>query len=95
MTRSWSGACSVGLIIVAAQGLRAEQPIHWPQWRGPQVNGISKATDLPVRWSETENIAWKVPLPSWSAATAIIWGDRIFVTSPSAAKAGSKIEGQA
>ena len=95
MTRSWSGALGVGLIVMAAQGARAEQPIHWPQWRGPQVNGISKATNLPTRWSETENIAWKVPLPSWSAATAIIWGDRIFVTSPSAAKAGSKVEGRA
>jgi outer membrane protein assembly factor BamB len=55
----------------------------WPHWRGPHHNGISDSTSLPTKWSSTENIVWKTPLPSWSAATPIIWGDRIFITSPS------------
>jgi outer membrane protein assembly factor BamB len=56
----------------------------WPHWRGPSHNGISDATNLPTTWSETENIIWKTELPSWSACTPIIWGDQIFITSPSA-----------
>jgi outer membrane protein assembly factor BamB len=56
---------------------------NWPHWRGPSQNGISSATYLPVEWSEVKNIIWKIPLPSWSAATPIIWEDRIFITSPS------------
>ena len=56
---------------------------NWPHWRGPNHNGISAALDLPVTWSQTKNIVWKTPMPSWSAGTPIIWGDRIFVTSPS------------
>jgi outer membrane protein assembly factor BamB len=56
---------------------------NWPHWRGPHHNGISDAKNLPMKWSATENIVWKTPLPSWSAATPIIWGDRIFITSPS------------
>jgi len=56
---------------------------NWPHWRGPHHNGISDSTSLPMKWSSTENIVWKTPLPSWSAATPIIWGDRIFITSPS------------
>ena len=56
---------------------------NWPHWRGPHHNGISDSTSLPTKWSSTENIVWKTPLPSWSAATPIIWGDRIFITSPS------------
>ena len=56
---------------------------NWPHWRGPHHNGISDAKNLPMKWSPTENIVWKIPLPSWSAATPIIWGDRIFITSPS------------
>ena len=56
---------------------------NWPQWRGPHLNGTCPATQLPSEWSETQNVRWKVPLPSWSAATPIIWGDRIFITSPS------------
>jgi len=52
---------------------------NWPQWRGPGLNGISNEKDLPVRWSRDENVAWKLPLPSFSGATPIIWGDRIFL----------------
>jgi len=59
---------------------------NWPQWRGPDQNGVSKATNLPKTWSETENVVWKTPLPSWSGGSPAIWGDRIFVTSPSEAR---------
>ncbi len=55
---------------------------NWPQWRGTdQVGRSTTATGLPVTWSETENVAWRVELPSWSAATPIIWDDYVFVTS--------------
>jgi outer membrane protein assembly factor BamB len=59
---------------------------NWPHWRGPYHNGISDSSSLPMKWSSKENIVWKSPLPSWSAATPIIWGDRIFITSPSKAE---------
>ena len=56
---------------------------NWPQWRGPNQNGISEAKNLPSNWSLTKNVVWKTKLSSWSAATPIIWGDKIFITSPS------------
>jgi outer membrane protein assembly factor BamB len=56
---------------------------NWPQFRGPDQTGIGAATNLPVTWSETENIAWKTPLPWWSGSSPIVWGDRVYVTSPS------------
>jgi outer membrane protein assembly factor BamB len=56
---------------------------NWPNWRGPNLNGSATATGLPLTWSETENIVWKSPLPSWSGASPVIWGDRVFVASPS------------
>jgi outer membrane protein assembly factor BamB len=52
---------------------------NWPQWRGPSANGISSETNLPIRWSRSENITWKLPLPAWSGSTPIVWGDRIFL----------------
>ena len=57
-------------------------PLHadnWPAWRGPSANGISRETNLPTRWSKTENITWKLDLPEWSGSTAIIWGEHIFL----------------
>jgi outer membrane protein assembly factor BamB len=59
---------------------------NWPHWRGPRHNGIVDSQTVPTTWSLSKNIKWKTPLPSWSAATPIIWGDRVFVTSPSQAK---------
>src|SRR6266545_4629737 len=52
---------------------------NWPQWRGPSLNGLSGEKNLPIRWSKTENITWKVELPAWSGSTPIVWGDRIFL----------------
>jgi hypothetical protein len=55
---------------------------NWPQWRGPNSNGTAPgARNLPVTWTQTENVLWKTKLPSWSAATPIIWNDTVFVTS--------------
>ena len=55
---------------------------NWAQWRGPLQNGASpSAADLPVEFGPETNVRWKVALPSWSAATPIIWGDTVFVTS--------------
>jgi outer membrane protein assembly factor BamB len=54
---------------------------NWPQWRGPTDDGIGTETGLPVKWSATENIAWKLPLPGMGSSTPAIWGDRIFFTS--------------
>lgn len=58
----------------------------WPQWRGPNFNGSTTAANLPASWGDTENVLWKTPLPGWSAATPIVWGDRVFVASPDADK---------
>jgi len=66
----------------------AQAQENWPQWRSPNGNRVSRATNLPATWSLTENIVWKTPLPSWSAGTPIIWGDRVFVTSPTEVGSG-------
>src|SRR5437773_2382365 len=75
---------------------------NWPQWRGPNGNGTSDSTNLPMIWNAQtgENIAWKIELPAWSGSTPVIWGDHIFLTSPSksddnaqTAEAGGKGKG--
>lgn len=71
--------------ILAASALTAAaDPVddNWAQWRGPRSTGYApNARSLPVKWSETENIVWKVKTPSWSAATPAIWGDTIYILS--------------
>src|SRR3954471_24882272 len=52
---------------------------NWPQWRGPQRNGLSAEKNLPVKWTQTEGVAWKLEMPALSGSTPIVWGDRIFL----------------
>lgn len=73
---------SVLLAIAADTVGEALGAAYWPQWRGPHASGYTqKARNLPVKWSETENILWKVKTPSWSASTPVVWGDRVYFLS--------------
>ena len=62
------------LLALAATAARGE---NWPGWRGPGRNGVSHEANLPLSWSETENVAWKIPLPGLGVAGPIVWDDRI------------------
>ena len=55
--------------------------VHWNQFRGPHGNGISRARDLPVEFSETKNVRWKVPVPGVGWSSPVIWGNQVWVTS--------------
>ena len=58
-------------------------PLHaanWPAWRGPTGDGVTTETALPLTWSATENVKWKVALPAPGNSTPIVWGARVFVT---------------
>ena len=65
----------------AAIGDGPDADHFWPQWRGPRGTGVAPHADPPVRWSETKNIRWKIPLPGKGHSTPIVWGDRVFVTT--------------
>ena len=62
---------------------------NWPQWRGPDLNGLSKAVGLVRTWSPTENIAWKLPTPSRTGSTPIVWGNTIFLNVATAEFTGN------
>ena len=53
---------------------------HWPQWRGPDFNGMARS-DAPTKWSDKENVKWKVTIPGRGHSTPVVWGDKIFVTT--------------
>ncbi len=65
---------------VSAPGPKAG-PAQWAQWRGPGGQGHSDDKAVPLKWSETENVVWKTPLPAGGQSTPIVWGDRIFLTA--------------
>jgi outer membrane protein assembly factor BamB len=78
-------ALSLGVLVLPARAADAgtrTDPLHnWPQWRGPLANGVAPFAHPPLRWSETNNVRWKVPLPGKGHSTPIIFGDYIFVSA--------------
>ena len=74
-----TAVAATGLLAVspAAQGAGADR--FWPQWRGPDMTGVSHHADPPVEWSETRNIRWKIEIPGRGSASPVIWGDRVFL----------------
>ena len=57
-------------------------PADWPWWRGPNRNGVADPKQkLPLKWSETENLLWKVPVPGKGHGSPIVVGDQVFLAT--------------
>src|SRR6478736_3499108 len=74
-----SANCYLLILFLLGPAAVAPAAENWGQWRGPSLNGSSSETNLPLRWSKTENIAWKLALPAWSGSTPVVWNDWIFL----------------
>jgi outer membrane protein assembly factor BamB len=53
----------------------------WPEFRGPTGQGNSDERGLPLMWSETKNVRWKVAIPGRGWSSPSIHGDRIWLTT--------------
>lgn len=76
-------------LMIFAPSVIAENPAAI--FRGPNGQGIDPESKPPTRWSQSENLAWKISLPGPGASSPIIWKDRIYLTCHS----GFFIPGQA
>jgi outer membrane protein assembly factor BamB len=54
---------------------------NWPQWRGPDSQGISAEKGLPTEWDTEKNIMWKTPIAGRGHSSPIVWNNRIFLTT--------------
>jgi outer membrane protein assembly factor BamB len=71
-------------VLVAWATAAVAHAANWPGWRGPQGDGTTtEARNLAETWSPTQNIKWKQEMPAWSGSSPVVWGDRIFLNSPS------------
>jgi outer membrane protein assembly factor BamB len=69
------------LALLAALAVTSLRAGNWAHWRGPNFNGSSPEKNLPDDFSKTNNVKWVALLPGPSAATPIIWGDTVFISS--------------
>jgi outer membrane protein assembly factor BamB len=71
---------SVLAILVALAGSPASAQ-DWPAFRGPDGQGHSTESPLPLEWSETRNISWKTPLPGLGWSSPVVAGGRVWITT--------------
>jgi outer membrane protein assembly factor BamB len=54
----------------------------WPDWRGPDRDGITREKGLPEKWSlDGQNLAWKAPYGGRS--TPVVLGDHLYLENTS------------
>lgn len=71
-------------VITDAQAAAAAD--EWPQFRGPDSNGHARRAEIPLKWSETENVSWKVAIPGTGHSSPVISDDQIWLTTAVEAK---------
>jgi outer membrane protein assembly factor BamB len=54
---------------------------NWPCWRGPNGDGTSLETNLPIEWDSEKNVVWKTEVPGRGYSSPVIWEDRLFTLS--------------
>jgi outer membrane protein assembly factor BamB/peroxiredoxin len=72
----------VSMIVPGGEAMK-----YWSRWRGPSGQGLVDGGNYPDKWSDTENVIWKVAVPGRGHSSPIVWADRILLTT--AAEDGS------
>jgi outer membrane protein assembly factor BamB len=67
----------LGIILILSVGY--VQADNWERFRGPNGDGISNDKNIPIKFSDKENVRWKTPIAGVGYSSPIIWGDRLFV----------------
>jgi len=76
--------------VVSIGATSSSQAEEWPTWRGPTGNGVApEGQKIPLTWSETENVLWKIPIPGRGHSSPTIVEDRLLLTTADE-KAGSQ-----
>lgn len=53
----------------------------WPQFRGPDGQGHATEEGVPIQWSESQNILWKVPVAGRGWSSPVVAAGRVWLTT--------------
>jgi outer membrane protein assembly factor BamB len=73
------GLLCAALLLSGASGLFAQT--NWTYYRGSNLDAVSSNRNLPLKWSETENVIWKTPIHGKGASSPVVFGNQIWITS--------------
>ncbi len=73
--------CMLGVLtVLVCGGGQQVGADDWPEFRGPAGQGRTEA-NLPLSWSDTENITWKVEVPGTGWSSPVVIGDAVYLTT--------------
>jgi outer membrane protein assembly factor BamB len=87
MSRSHAERLRIALFVVPFSffvfviSAAAQQAAEWPEFRGPGGQGHSSETGIPLEWSETKNVVWKVPVSGRGWSSPVVSRGRVWLTT--------------
>jgi outer membrane protein assembly factor BamB len=92
-SRCWGArGLAVSLVFSALATRAATSSEDWPAWRGPTRNGIAAPGQTPpVRWSESENVVWRTPVPGRGHSSPTVVGNRIYLATADVEKQSQRV----
>ena len=63
------------------QSFGVEKPAFWNQFRGPNGDGDAKSSNLPVKFSEKQNLTWKTPVPGKAWSSPVVMDEKVWLTN--------------
>jgi outer membrane protein assembly factor BamB len=70
------------LVVFSASSVVAEE--SWWQFLGPNGNGHAGAAELPLKWTDRDNVAWKTPIHDRGWSSPVVYGDQVWMTTATA-----------
>ena len=83
--------CFALTLILSHGALIAERPSlsknDWPWWRGHRQDGIATPDQqAPLRWSQTENVRWRLPIKGRGHGSPTVFGNQVLLATADSIK---------
>lgn len=78
---NYTNLLKIFCIILISNCLSKANAQNWPGFRGPNGDGTSAETNLPVKWDSVKNVVWKVRVPGTGYSSPIVWKDKLFTVT--------------
>ncbi|MBI3839110.1 MAG: PQQ-binding-like beta-propeller repeat protein [Planctomycetia bacterium] len=69
------------LLVLLTCAATARGGDDWPQFRGPDGQGHSDSTGVPLAWSETEHVRWKTEIPGEGWSSPVVQRNQVWMTT--------------
>jgi len=79
------GLASCFALLASVGGLAVQGAPSWPQFRGPNGQGVAEGDRPPTEFGAGTNLLWKIEVPG-GVSSPCVWDDQIFLTAFSAGK---------